>query len=61
MLKDPDFGGDAFVFTFMSFMMDWKSPPKALHSFSIAASMFLTSGKKSHQDALPSCEEKFAN
>lgn len=27
-------------FTFMSFMMSWKSPPKALHSFSIPASIF---------------------
>ena len=26
--------------TFMSFMMSWKSPPKALHSFSIPASIF---------------------
>ncbi len=25
--------------TFMSFMMIWKSPPKALHSFSIPASI----------------------
>lgn len=24
----------------MSFMMSWKSPPKALHSFSIPASIF---------------------
>lgn len=29
-----------FSFTFMSFMMSWKSPPKALHSFSIPASIF---------------------
>lgn len=29
-----------WVLTFMSFMMTWKSPPKALHSFSIPASIF---------------------
>lgn len=28
--------------TFMSLMMVWKSPPSALHSFSITASIFLT-------------------
>lgn len=30
----------------MSFMMSWKSPPKALHSFSIPASIFHRLGKK---------------
>lgn len=39
------FGGNIKVnlmrfLTFMSFMMSWKSPPKALHSFSIPASIF---------------------
>lgn len=32
--------GSRLVLTFMSFMMTWKSPPKALHSFSIPASIF---------------------
>lgn len=36
-----------FFFTFMSFMMSWKSPPKALHSFSIPASIFSTDSEKS--------------
>lgn len=36
-----------FFFTFMSFMMSWKSPPKALHSFSIPASIFSTGLEKS--------------
>lgn len=35
-----------YNFTFMSFMMDWKSPPKALHSFSITASIFPRAEKK---------------
>lgn len=42
--------GKAFVFTFMSFMMSWKSPPKALHSFSIPASIFPESEKKNLLD-----------
>lgn len=35
------------VLTFMSFMMTWNSPPKALHSFSIPASIFPQARKNS--------------
>lgn len=57
------FGGNIKVnlmrfLTFMSFMMSWKSPPKALHSFSIPASIFPQARKKSSSNFLPPKEEK---
>lgn len=39
--------------TFMSLMMVWKSPPSALHSFSITASIFLARAHRSRISPLP--------